>query len=66
MSLTVNSSLESARRKFFMKSTVNHVEKVGIKHSWAQVAEMSLKAMCWLKSARRKLFMNSTYIRCRK
>ena len=65
MSLNGISSHESAK-KIFHEIDVNHVEKVGIKHSWAQVAEMSLKALCWLKSARRKLFMNSTYIRCRK
>ena len=31
MSLTAISSLESARRKFFMNSDVHHVKKVGIK-----------------------------------
>ena len=39
MNLTTTSSLESARRKFFMKSTYVNVQKVGIKRSWAQKAE---------------------------
>ena len=53
-------------KKIFHEIDVNHVEKVGIKHSWAQVAEMSLTDMSSLKAARRKFFMNSTYIMCRK
>ena len=58
MSLTANSSLESARRKFFMNSTyimsrkqesnVFLLMKVGI--------EMSLTAMSSLESAREKIF----------
>ena len=66
MSLTAISSLESARRKFFMNSTLHHVQKVGIKRFWAQEAKMSLTAISSLESARRKFFMNSTYIMSRK
>ena len=40
MSLTAISSLESARRKFFMNSTYI-VYKVGMKRFWAEEAEMS-------------------------
>ena len=62
MSLTAISSLESARRKFFMKSTYIHLYKVGITCFWAQDAKMSPKAISSLESATRKFFMNSTYI----
>ena len=60
MSLTTISSLESARRKFFMLD-VHHVKKVGIKRFCAQEAKMSQTAISSLESARRKFFMNSTY-----
>ena len=60
MTLTLNSSLESARRKFFMNST--YMMSVGIKRFWAQEAEMTLTAITSLESARRKFFMNSTYM----
>ena len=66
MSLTANSSLKSARTKYFHELDVHHVWKVGIKRFWAQEAEMSLTANSSLKSARRKFFMNSTYIMSRK
>ena len=66
MSLTANSSLKSARRKFLHELDVHHVWKVGIKRFWAQEAEMSLTANSSLKSARTKFFMNSTYIMSRK
>ena len=66
MSLTANSSLKSARRKFFMNSTYIMSRKLEIKSFWAQEAEMSLIANSSLKSARRKFFMNSTYIMSRK
>ena len=56
MSLTANSSLESARRKFFMNSTYIMSRKVGIKRYWAQEAEMSLTAISSLESARVKIF----------
>ena len=62
MSLTANSSLKSARRKFLHELDVHHVFKVGIKRFWAQEAEMSLKAKSSLKSAKRKFFMKSTSI----
>ena len=54
MSLTAKSSLESARRKFFINSTY-----IGIKRFWPQEAEMSLNAKSSLESARRKFFINS-------
>ena len=66
MSLTANSSVESARVKNFDELDVHHVQKVGIKRFWAQQAAMSLTANSSLKSARRKFFMNSTYIMSRK
>ena len=66
MSLTPNSSPESARRKFFVNSTyimsrkweskVFHVLKVGIKRFLAPEAEMSLTAISSPESARRKFF----------
>ena len=56
MSLTTNSSLKSARRKYFHELDVHHVQKVGIKRFWAQEAEMSLTTNSSLKSARRKYF----------
>ena len=40
MSLTAISSLESARKKFFMNSTYIMSRKEGIKRFWAQEAEM--------------------------
>ena len=66
MSLTVISSQESARRKFFVKSTDIIVRKVGIKRFRAQEAEMSLTTISSLESTTRKFFMNSTYIMSRK
>ena len=66
MSLTAISSLESARRKFFMNSTENMCKNLGIKRFGAQEAEMSLAVISSLESARRKFFMNSTYILSRK
>ena len=62
MSLTANSSLKSARRKFLHELDVHHVLKVGIKRFWAQEAEMSLTTTSSLESARRKFFMKSTYV----
>ena len=70
MSLTAISSLESARRKFFMNSTYKRFWRscleVGIKRFCAREAEMSLTAISSLESAKRKFFMNSTYIMSRK
>ena len=66
MSLTAISSLESARRKFFINFTYNDVSKVGINRFWAKEAEMSLTAISSLESASEKFFVNSTYIMSRK
>ena len=65
MSLTAISSLESARRKFFMNSTENMCNKLGIKRFGAHEAEMSLTANSSLESARRKFLMNSTENMCK-
>ena len=65
MSLAVISSLESARRKFFMNSTYILSRKWEIKRFCAQEAEMSLIAISTLESARRKFFLNSTENMCK-
>ena len=65
MSLIAISSLESARRKFFMNSTNMMSTKLGIKRFWAQEAKMSLTAISSLETERRKFFMNSTYMMSR-
>ena len=52
MTLTANSSKESARRKFFMNSTYIMSRKVAIKGFWAQDPEMSLRAISSPESAR--------------
>ena len=62
MSLTAISSLESARRKFFMNSTYIMSTKCKLPFFWAQDAKMSLTVISSLEWARRKFFMNSTYI----
>ena len=41
MSLTAISSLEWARRKFFINANAQHVKKLGIKRFWAEKAEMT-------------------------
>ena len=66
MSLTANSSLESARRKFFMNSTYVMSRMWESKRFWAQDSKMSLTANSSQESERRKFFMNSTYIIPRK
>ena len=66
MSLTVISSLDSARRKFFMNSTENMCKNLESKRFGAQESEMSLAVISSLESARRKFFMNSTCILSRK
>ena len=66
MSLTAISSLESARRKFFMNTKYMMSRKKESNAFWAQEAEMSLTAISSLESARRKFFMNSKYIMSRK
>ena len=65
MSLTAISTLESARRKFFLNSTENMFYKLGIKRFSAQESEMSLTIISSLESARRKFFMNSTENMCK-
>ena len=66
MSLTAISSLESAKRKFFMNWTQNMCENLESNVFFAQEAEMSLTAISSLKCASRKFFMNPTYIIARK
>ena len=58
MCQTANSSIESARRKFFINSTCIMSRKEGIKRFCAQEAEMSLTAISLFESARLKFFMN--------
>ena len=53
MSRTDNSSLGSARRKFFINSMYIMFKRVGIKRFWAQEAKMSLTGNSSLGSARR-------------
>ena len=64
MSLTGISSLESARRKFFMISSqnmCNHLDHTFL----GSGAKMSLTAISSLESARRKFFMNSRQNMCK-
>ena len=61
MSLTAISSLESARRKFFMNATYI-LSRNWESNVFAEEAEMSLTAISSLESAKRKFFMNATYI----
>ena len=65
MGLTAITSLESARRKFFMNSTYMMSTKKESNAFGAQEAKMSLTAISSLESERRKFrreenFMNST------
>ena len=71
MTLTAISSLESARRKFFMNSTYmmptrnqTFLESNVFFHG-SGGQEMTLTAISSLESARRKFFMNSTYMMSR-
>ena len=73
MSLTAMSSLESARRKFFMNSTYIMSKKVGIKRFWAQEGEISSGGRNESNShqlarigERENCFMNWTFIMSRK
>ena len=66
MSLTGIRTLESARRKFFMKPTYIMSTKKESNLFCAQEAEMRLTAIHSLESMRRKFFMNWTYIMSRK
>ena len=65
MTLTANSSQESARRKFFMNTTYIMSRKRN-QRFWAQETQMTLTANSSKESARRKFYMNSTYILSRK
>ena len=56
MFLTAMSSLQSARRKFFMNSTYITCTKGGITCFWAQNVKMSLTAMSSLESANKEIF----------
>ena len=60
MSLIAISSLESARRKFFMNSTENICKNLKSNVFGALESEMSLAVISSPESARRKFFMNST------
>ena len=62
MSLTANSSLESARGIFFMNSKYIMSTKWESNLFCAQEAKMSLTAKSSLESARGIFFMNSRYI----
>ena len=62
MSLTPNSSPESARRKFFVNSTYIMSRKWESKVFQAEEAKMSLTAINSPESTRTKLCLNSTYI----
>ena len=62
MTRTAMSSLESARRKFFMNSTHIMSGKKERNVFGLKEAEMSLTAISSLELARRKFFMNWTYI----
>ena len=66
MSLTVISSLGSARRKFFMKSTYIMFKIRNHLFLGSGCQDESITAISSLESARRKFFMNSTYMMCRK
>ena len=62
MSLTPNSSPESARRKFFVNSTYIMSRKWESKVFQAEEAKMSLTTINSPESTRTKLCANSTYI----
>ena len=65
MTLTPLSSLESARKKFFMNATYVMSRKWESTF-FAQKAEMTLTPLSSLESGRKKFYMNSTYIMSRK
>ena len=64
MSIIPISSLESARRKFFMISSQNMCKNLE-SHVFGSGAKMSLTAIISLESARRKFFMNSPQNMCK-
>ena len=61
MSLTDNSSFQTAIGKFFINSTYIISRKWESNVFWTQDAEMSLGAIRLFESAREEFFMNSTY-----
>ena len=65
MSITRISSLESARRKFFMISSQNMCKNLESNVFGLRRPKMSL-TISSLESASRKFFMNPTYIIARK
>ena len=66
MTLTLISSLESARKKFLMNSTYIMSRKWESNVFWAQEAEMTQTPISSLQSARKIFLMISTYIMSRK
>ena len=66
MSLVCISSLESARRKFFMNSTRNLCKNLESNVFGFRRQKMSLTAISSLESKSTKFFMNPTYIIARK
>ena len=66
MSITPISSLESARRKFFMISSQNMCNNLESNVFELRRPKMSLTAISSLESASWKFFINPTYIRSRK
>ena len=72
MSLTANSSLESAREKILHELDVHYVQKEGIKRSWAQDSKMSSggrndsNSYQLARIGEKKIFHESTYIMSRK
>ena len=66
MTLTALSSLESGRKKFFMKSMYIMSRKWESNVFWAQEAEMTQTPISSLESARKIFLINSTYIMSRK
>ena len=65
MSLTAISSLESARRKFFMNSTYIMCKVLESNVFGPSRPKLSLGATSSFESARRKFFLNTTYIMCK-
>ena len=65
MSLIAIRTLESGRKKFFLKSTENMCKNLESNVFWAQESEMSLTVISWLESARRKFLMNHTENMCK-
>ena len=66
MRLTAISSLESARRKFFMNSPQNMCKNLESNVFGFRRQKMSLTSISSLESKSTKFFMNPTYIIARK